>query len=772
VPISVETQKDGSFLTSLHIAFLSVLIALPIFSGFDIFSASRFGVFLLINVICGQYIWSRLVQERKPEVFESLAAGLAIGTSLPALINIGVRLLDLRGFHTAYIFPTLCILSWIFFDRKRPVLTIMPASEDDRDFRFIIATPFLAIVAWNPQAWPFCATYLLGTYFLYQKRIGKRITIIPSTRLFATPTILLISLIINMVYRSLFRDKPLWRYFLGTDSAWDEGAAWSVSQLGVKQNALFAGQPIRGHMLTQAWAGDLAAAITSPDFLVTGIPGFAIGALGVSFAFYATSMSIFAKRTVALTALLLLFLQASMPEELLAFPAPRYSNSLCIFYLVCVWCLLFNLPNWRIKHIHFIVFLSAVVVTLSKVHWGVVLLFSVFFLAIESLIRSRKPSMGITLINTLLAFTSTYLLFMRGAGNTEEIQITFDFFLLLSILIFIVMRILVSTPKLSHVPRTEGLRVFFVSNLLIMLLVIWLTNGDNASFYLFHTMIFLAVLFTEMSPFHKLAKNPTNIWLSIVAFSIGVFLGTATSIAYLFLRYRLVNDGRHELLYWFFVDKPVFVQPLVLLVISSVIYLLFLYAKRNQKFLGLSLLFSIISALIIGSNFGTWLVHPFKQSITNVWHDVNFDSELLFSDEQLEIGDWLRNGTVTESLIASNFQCLQSEVDDSKQSGNLNCSVRNTLSWIAPLSKRTSLLEAIHWTGGPMNSPDRLKAEEYLRVVDRFAHLDSIRSVKNLRNLGVDYVLIDKRKSDRSSWPNGGRVTYETINFYIVALEP
>ena len=71
-----------------------------------------------------------------------------------------------------------------------------------------------------------------------------------------------------------------------------------------------------------------------------------------------------------------------------------------------------------------------------------------------------------------------------------------------------------------------------------------------------------------------------------------------------------------------------------------------------------------------------------------------------------------------------------------------------------------------------MNSPDRLKAEEYLRVVDRFAHLDSIRSVKNLRNLGVDYVLIDKRKSDRSSWPNGGRVTYETINFYIVALEP
>ena len=338
---SVETQKDGSFLTSLHIAFLSVLIALPIFSGFDIFSASRFGVFLLINVICGQYIWSRLVQERKPEVFESLAAGLAIGTSLPALINIGIRLLDLRGFHTAYIFPTLCILFWSFFDRKRPVLTIMPASEDDRDFRFIIATPFLAIVAWNPQAWPFCATYLLGIYFFYQKRIGKRITTLSSTHFFATPAILLISLISNMLYRSLFRDRPLWRNFIGTDTAWDESAAWSVSQLGIKQNAMFADQPFKGHILTHSWAGDLAAATFSPEFMVTGIPGFAIGALGVALILYATSMSLFTKRTIAITSLLILFLQASLPEEILVFPAPRFANSLSVFYLVCI---LFLLP--------------------------------------------------------------------------------------------------------------------------------------------------------------------------------------------------------------------------------------------------------------------------------------------------------------------------------------------------------------------------------------------------------------------------------------------
>jgi hypothetical protein len=71
-----------------------------------------------------------------------------------------------------------------------------------------------------------------------------------------------------------------------------------------------------------------------------------------------------------------------------------------------------------------------------------------------------------------------------------------------------------------------------------------------------------------------------------------------------------------------------------------------------------------------------------------------------------------------------------------------------------------------------LNSPDRLRADEYLRVVDQLARLDDIRSVKNLRNLGVDYVVIDKRKSDRSSWPNGGLITYETENFFVLALEP
>jgi len=769
VQIAVETQKDGSFLTSLHIAFLSALIALPIFSGFDIFSASRFGVFLLINVICGQYIWSRLVQERKPEVFESLAAGLAIGTSLPALINIGIRLLDLRGFHTAYIFPTLCILFWSFFDRKRPTLSARPASEDDRDFRFIIATPFLAVVAWNPQAWPFCATYLLGIYFLYQKRIGKRITTFSSTHLFAAPAILLVSLISNMVYRSLFRDKPLWRNFIGTDAAWDESAAWSVSQLGIKQNAMFADQPFKGHILTHSWAGDLAAATYSPEFLVTGIPGFAIGALGVALIVYATSMSLYSKRTIAITSLLILFLQASLPEEILVFPAPRFANSLSVFYLACILFLLINLRDWKLKHIHIVVCISTILVTLSKVHWGGVLVFSGIILSIQIFAMERQAKMLVYAANISITFFAVFLLFVNGVVS-QDLIISFNFFYLISIFLFIGTRLFLFSPLSSLGQSYTKLQIIFFSNLLLTIVFVWLTNGSNNTFYLLNSIIIVAALVAAPRVFTLVSNYSGKREKLEYSFALGISIGVGTSLVYVFLRYRLSNNGSNPFLYWIFISKPVLIQPLILLTAVTALGACFFLLDRKKLSVKFSVLFPLLFLLVLGSNFGTWLVHPFKPSITNIWHDVNFNSELVFSDEQVSVGKWIQINTPADSLVASSFQCSPFELSSSETTKNLECSTRNTLSWIVPLARRTALLESVSWFQGMPGSRERLQAEQYVDAVDLFARSDNPNSLSYLQDLGVDYVVIDRRKSERSSWPSGGKIVFETTDFYVLSI--
>ncbi len=768
--ISGEAKKEGSFLTSLHFAFVSVLIALPIFSGFDIFSASRFGVFLLINVICGQYIWSRVAQERIPEVFESLAAGLAIGTSLPALINIGVRLFDLRGFHTAYIFPTFCILFWFFFDRKRPTLSITPVAEDDHSFRFIIATTFLTIVAWNPQAWPFCAIYLLGTCFFYQKRIVKRVTTIPSTRLFATPTILFISLIANMVYRSLFRDRQLWRFFLGTDAAFDEGAAWTISRFGVGQNAMFAGQPFKNHVLTNAWAGDLASSTYSPDFLVTGITGFAVGALGVAIAVYSTSLSIFAKRTMAIASLLHVFVQASLPEELLIFPAPRYTNSLSLFYLICIWYLLLNMNKWKRLTFHKILFVLTVIVTLSKVHWGGIAVFSIFIISIESFRRTKLISDALFSLTAALAFFATYFTFVHGAGNAEEFYFSVNFYLLSSILIFVATRLVYSVSIVSSDGLEFRINILFFSNLILMVLFIWLTNSENNTFYFYHSMIVLsAIVITPniLSQFKKFQGGKLTIYVFGV---IGVSVGIGSSIVYLYLRYRLSNKENYPLLYWLFIGNPVLIQPLILLTVITTLGIGIFLTNYQKNIVKISILVPLAFLLVLGSNFGTWLVNPLKPSITNIWQDVSFSSELVFSDEQVEVGNWIRNNTPADSLVASSFQCSPFELINSETAYNLECLIRNTLSWIVPLAKRSVLLESVTWFQGLPTSPERLKVEEYIDTVDRFARLNDSQSVSNLRQYGVNYIVIDRVKTATTSWAPNANVVFETKGYFVLEM--
>ena len=767
--IAVETQKDGSFLTSLHIAFLSVLIALPIFSGFDIFSASRFGVFLLINVICGQYIWSRLVQERKPEVFESLAAGLAIGTSLPALLNIGIRLLDLRGFHTAYIFPTLCILFWSFFDRQRPTLSARPASEDDRDFRFIIATPFLAVVAWNPQAWPFCATYLLGTYFLYQKRIGKRITTIPSTRLFATPTILLISLIINMLYRSLFRDKPLWRNFLGTDTAWDEGAAWSVSQLGIKQNAMFAGEPLKGHIFTQAWAGDLAATISAPDFLVTGIPGFALGAIGVALSVYAISFSVYAKRVVALTSLIILFLQASLPEELLVFAAPRYANSFSALYFLSAWFLILNASSFKRWQYQFLFHALILIVTLSKLHFGAILIatFTIFLFFAKTQETQKMKAVRATV--AILVFLIVFFGFINGISNTQPTEISFNIDFAVYLALILVMRFhFIVFNRFSNLGKKE-LLLALTSHVGISLTIVFLTNGENSSIYFLFAGLLLSSVVSaptilEMSSEHsKIIKSST--YLLLIGSSLGIF----SSFLFLIIQYHGRRPGIRSQLISVTQNHIFAIQLLAVFVITILVTFLLRRRSHSCETQLATKPLAILILLILGTNFGNWLVLPFKTGITDARYDNVADSSLVLNDDQFEVGRWIKSNTPNNSLIASNFSCSTEETSDTSKP-DLDCRNRNTLVWIAPLARRQVLLEAPSWVPSAPSASRLDRINQYIDYVERFINSAGPETVMQLQEQGVTYLVIDKAKTAKAIWGPSTDVVFENRTYFVLKM--
>ena len=709
------------------------------------------------------------MQERKPEVFESLAAGLAIGTSLPALINIGVRLLDLRGFHTAYIFPTLCILSWIFFDRQRPSLSITPAFEDDRDLRFIIATPFLAIVAWNPQAWPFCATYLLGTYFLYQKRIGKRITTIPSTRLFATPTTLFISLIVNMVYRALFRDKPLWRYFLGTDAAWDEGTAWSVSQLGVKQNAMFAGEPFKGHILTQAWAGDLAAATLSPDFLVTGIPGFALGVLGVALAVYATSFSVFAKRIVALTSLLIIFLQASLPEEMLVFPAPRYANSLSAFYFLSTWFLILNATLFKRSQYRFMLHTLILIVTLSKLHFGAILIATFIIFSFFAKTQETKKIKALHALVAVLVFLSVFFGFINGISNTQQTKISFniDFAVYLALILAMRFYLIIFTRFLDFCKRE--LLLALTSHVGISFIIVLLTNGENSSIYFLFAGFLLssvvsAPVILEMSSDHsKIIKSSTYLLL------FGSSLGISSSLFYLTIQYHGKGPGIRSQLITVLQDHIFAIQLLVVFVTAL---LGTFFVRRRSHFPEIQLSkkpLAILILIILGTNVGNWIVLPFKTGITKARYDIDSASSLVLNVEQFEVGEWIASNTPINSLIASNFPCSSEQTDDVANT-NLDCRNRNTLVWLAPLARRLVLLEAPSWIPSAPGANRFGKISQYIDFAERFVNSEGPETSMQLQEQGVTFLVIDKAKTTTTNWEPSADVVFENKSYFVLKM--
>jgi hypothetical protein len=416
-----------------------------------------------------------------------------------------------------------------------------------------------------------------------------------------------------------------------------------------------------------------------------------------------------------------------------------------------------------------VVCISTIFVTLSKVHWGGVLVFSGIILSIQVFAMERRARMLVYAANISITFFVVFLLFVNGMVS-QDLIISFNFFYLISIFLFIVTRLFLFSPLSSLGQSDRKLQFLFFSNLLLTIVVVWLTNGSNNTFYLLYSIIIFAALVAAPRVFTLISNYSGKREKLVYSFAFGISIGVGTSLVYVFLRYRLSNNGSNPLLYWIFISKPFLIQPLILFTAVTTIGAYLFLKSREQNSSKFSVLVPLALLLALGSNFGTWLVHPFKPSITNIWQDVSFNSELIFSEQQVLVGKWIQINTPADSLVASSFQCSPFELSSSETTKNLECSTRNTLSWIVPLARRTALLESVTWFQGMPGSRERLKAEQYVDAVDLFARLDNPGSLSDLQDLGVDYVVIDKRKSERSSWPSGGEIMFETTDFYVLSI--
>ncbi|GEM_PF-1788027 len=765
-----EIETKSAFLTTLHLALLSFLIALPVFSGFDLASSTRFGIFLTINILCGQYVWSKLLINHNPSIFESLAAGLALGTSIPAVINIGIRLIGLFGFSTGYIFPIACIFGWLVFDRKLPQLSASTNKRDDQDFRILLATPLLAIVAWNPHAWPFCASYIIGSFVLW--KYEKRASCFRCIAHGGTKTTLLIlfTVTISRFYSELFLDQPIWRQFLGTDAAWDEGAAWSLAEFGPNKNLMFSGQVIRGHFLTQSWAGDLASSVFAPQFLSTGIPSFAIGIAGVSLAIYTITSTLHIGRLVSVVAAIVLVTQASLPEELMLVAAPRYANSMALFYLAFFWYVYFTVHNFKYQQRYALLVFLIVIITLSKLHFGAITVCSMVIFEFAKFVKEKKREHLVLIASTLLVFISTFQLFINGISNTQPADYSIDLMYGIFLMSLLVTRLPFLNFLFSRKLNQKTLIVLFLINTSVMMIVTFFTKGQNSSIYLFQPVLLFAAIFLAIYISSSTIKDILTL-PSLVHISLGIAVGLITNFIYLYLHYRISEDIHSIYLVWIFQKYPYLIQIGSVIFLVGLIYLLSLVSSKfRQNKNGFAPLLLLAPLLILGMNFGNWLAHPFKSSIAKIWYDISFSSEEVFNEDQFLIGKWISENTNHESLIASNYFCEESENNQPIFSSQNDCASRNTFGWISTLGQRQVLIEMPEWvTSGPYAQRDEL-INLFLDKANSFSGENFNETLQDLISLGVTHFIWDIRKAGPIDNGINSKIIYRNSSYVLFHL--
>ena len=415
---SVSVEKTNSIsIVNLLLLFTS-LISIPISLGFDLLASISFSILLLTNTLSGAYLYTLLSKKFEFTQIELFGVGIGLGTLLPAILNYCARLIRVSIDSTALFFPLFMILIFVLkrYQKRDVMPRILPSKSSD--FVLILSTPIFALAAWTDSLAPFCIylVFVLTVLISTKNSVPKRDR---SSRTVQYFPLLIIPLgaILSRFGFSDTNSVPIWRLLVGVDVAFDEATAFGISKYGMFDNALLAGQRSYGHVLTHAWAGDFAALTDLPPFMIAASAGFVAGVLGISALVFSISIRLFRNENVARFSLVVIFLQASMPEEYLFLDTMRMAHSMSIMWLILFCFLIEPILDQKIRTPYTLLTVLIFVTTLSKVHWGLLAIVIVGIHALTELIRHKVfVSIAITLIAVTTFFVTYNLTFGGGYG--------------------------------------------------------------------------------------------------------------------------------------------------------------------------------------------------------------------------------------------------------------------------------------------------------------------------------------------------------------------
>ena len=750
------------------------MISLPLSMNFGILASTVFGTYLMINALFGAYAYILLSKKSSFHFAELLGLGIAFGTALPALINIIVRLSGITWGSTAPIFPIIGTLVFLLRKSRNVAPKIHIEWISNADLCMILAGPIFAIVAWSDRMWPFCAVLFLNIGFILtfekQTQKAKWINYFPFLMFVG-------GAFVNTTTNHIFNRGLIWKSQTGVDIAFDEAQSWSISHLGFYDNVLLAGQPTKGHILTQAWAGDFASFTNAPRFITTAMTGYGVGILGLTAILYFLTYEMSKRKVAARIAITLFLLQSCIPEQFLALPSPRVANSLSMLWLVVFWFLYTANHAKQTRYSVTTLILAMFVVSLAKFQWGLIAALTISIIAITQT-RALKGLMARTWKPAVIAITLpiTYLLFLKGMDAREEVVFKLQVGMLPLLLVVLLTRTsLVKFPRDAS-EQSKLLRKFYLISTIFAVLFIWATNAGNQSTYFFYPVLWLSASYLGIRIDKIFIEKQISRNRLLLATFWGISSGACICISYYYLRYRLTDNTKHPILQWVYVSHPEMLQPLALaiLLIISIIFAILKTKRQTYSTKTFTHLFILLVIVFnISSNFSNWFLTSNASSITKIWFDVNYSPEYANNSDQYKVADWIIKNTGKSEIGASNFLCdIRVETGGKTPSLNIGseCKNRNMLPWISALTHRRMLIDAP--LTSLMGAGDML--EEKFRVnynaVLAFGSQADSKSFAILQKQGVTWFVVDREQSSVSSWQPFGDITFSTGRYYVLKI--
>lgn len=776
----IQKQHDTT-LRLIHQVFLiaSFLGSISIAMDFSVLDSINFGLFTTVNIACGSIVYMVMRKDCEFNTAELLGMGIALGTAGPALINISLRLIGINSQLTTLIFPLLTISCASILRNKTKKLNKSIYAISLLDLHLILFTSLISLVAWTNSLLPF--SLIAGVFILIDylhrtgrtKRLSEAKTASIRWNIMSIATFPLLAFFCVEI-SSLWRKTPIWKDLIGVDVAFDEAQSHGVSSFGIADNILRTSSPTKGHVLTHAWAGDIASFLDLPRFLSTGGVGFALGIIGISSLVVALAIREFDSVKVGRFALLIIYLQASLPEEFLVVPAPRMANSISLLLLISFFFIFLDHLKKLLHRSYFVIPLFISLLTLAKFHWAMAAVFTISLVSAYDFLRFKSISSLHIPITSFVAFLATYLLFLRGMDAHSPVGINLTLNMAALLVSILAMRFHLFSAK-SFFRFDNKTHLLTASLLLFTVTLLAITNGSNNTTYFINASLILWSLFIAKHILELLANHSERLsQLWIWGFS-SCLIGITTSVFFLYANYRLINNPRYKFLQIFVVHFPQLLQVTVIFLALLIVLYVYRFAKINRNYVpSLKIPFALLlSTMIVCSNFGTWIVVSNRALVLSIWYDIADRPQYVFNDDQFVVSEWLLVNTTADDIFATNSICAQIlEPGDSTPYDEFgpDCKNRNMFTWIAALAHRKMLFESP--LTGPMGIGASLSAadlSDYNSVVD-FGSSISASAKSYLESRGVDWFIVDRGQTLSGGWSSLTDLRFSTDKYLVVKL--